>query len=146
MDRKMVFGLRSWGNRAIFVLASLVVMTVFMGTGNAAFADTYHVWEKVEIVLHAEKSYKNPYKEAQVWVDLKGPGLNKRCYGFWDGDDTFRVRVLATAPGTWTWTSGSNQSDSGLNGKTGKFTAISWSEAEKKQNSCRRGMIKPSQK
>ncbi len=60
MDRKMVFGLMTLGGRAIFVLASLVVMTVFMGIGNAAFADAYYVWEKVEITLHAEKSYENP--------------------------------------------------------------------------------------
>jgi len=38
-----------------------------------------------------------------VWVDLKGPGFNKRCYGFWDGGKTFRIRITATAPGTWTW-------------------------------------------
>ena len=144
MDRKKVFGLMAWGGRAIFVLASLIVMTGFMVSGNTAFADTYHVWEKVEITLHAEKSYKNPYKETEVWVDLKGPGLNKRCYGFWDGDDTFRVRILATAPGTWTWSSGSNQSDPGLNGVTGTFSALGWAEPEKEQNPCRRGMVRPS--
>ena len=34
-----------------------------------------------------------------MWVDLQGPGFERRCYGFWDGGDVFRVRVLATAPG-----------------------------------------------
>jgi hypothetical protein len=102
------------------------------------------VWEKVEIALQASRSYQNPYTEVEVWVDLKGPGFDKRCYGFWDGGKTFRVRVLAISPGTWTWTSGSNQSDSGLNGKTGKFTATAWHEAEVVKNPCRRGMIKAS--
>jgi len=135
----------SWSSyRAVFLLTSFVVDTVLLGTFNGVLADTYHVWEKVEITLHAQKSYKNPYKETQVWVDLKGAGLNKRCYGFWDGDDTFRVRVLATAPGTWTWSSGSNQSDPGLNGVTGTFSALGWAEPEKEQNPCRRGMVKPS--
>lgn len=143
MKRNPISQLRSLSYRPAFLLTSFVVGTVFFGIFNTIFADTYHVWEKVEITLHAQQSYKNPYKETQVWVDLKGPGFNKRCYGFWDGDDIFRVRVLATAPGTWRWSSGSNQSDSGLNGKTGKFTAISWSEPEKEQNPCRRGMIKP---
>ena len=135
----------SWSSyRALFLSTSLVVSAVLGGTFNGVLADTYHVWEKVEITLHAEKSYKNPYKETEVWVDLKGPGFNKRCYGFWDGDDTFRVRVLATAPGTWTWSSGSNQSDPGLNGVTGTFSALGWAEPEKEQNPCRRGMVKPS--
>jgi hypothetical protein len=144
MDRKKVFGLMAWGGRAIFVLASLVVMTGFMVTGNTVFADTYHVWEKVEITLHAEKSYENPYTEVEVWADLTGPGFSRRCYGFWDGDNTFRVRILATAAGQWKWTSGSNQSDPGLNGITGTFSAIEWTKSQKQQNLCRRGMIKPS--
>jgi hypothetical protein len=102
------------------------------------------VWEKVEITFHAEKSYENPYKEVEVWVDLKGPGFDKRCYGFWDGDDVFRVRVLASAPGTWNWRSGSNKKDRGLNSKRGSFEAVEWSEVQKEKNPCRRGMIKTS--
>jgi len=111
---------------------------------GTALAESHHVWEKVEITLHANSSYENPYTDVEVWVDLKGPGFDKRCYGFWDGGTTFRARVLATAPGTWTWRSGSSQSDSGLNGKTGKFTATAWSQVQLEENSCRRGMIKAS--
>ena len=103
-----------------------------------------HVWEKVEIVLRAQNTYANPYRDAKVWVDLKGPNFNRRCYGFWDGGNTFRVRVLATAPGSWTWISGSEPADPGLTGKKGNFDAIAWSEADKAANPCRRGMIRPS--
>jgi len=103
-----------------------------------------HVWEKVEITLRAENSYENAYRDVIVWVDLKGPGFSKRCYGFWDGGDTFRVRVLGTAAGVWTWRSGSNQRDSGLNGKIGSFTAVAWAEEDKQANPCRRGMVKSS--
>ena len=122
------------------VLVSALLLIVCGPT----FAETHHVWEKVEITLQANKSYKNPYTDVQVWVDLEGPGFDRRCYGFWDGGKTFRVRVLATTPGTWTWRSGSNKSDAGLNAKTGKFTAAAWSEAEVNKNPCRRGMIKAS--
>jgi hypothetical protein len=110
---------------------------------GSCFADSCHVWEKVEIPLRAEKSYENPYTEVQVWVDLEGPDFRKRCYGFWDGGSTFRVRVLATAPGTWHYTSGSNQDDKGLNGVRVTFEAATWTEAEKQENPCRRGMIRP---
>ncbi|MCX7012815.1 MAG: DUF5060 domain-containing protein [Candidatus Sumerlaeota bacterium] len=101
-----------------------------------------HVWEKQEIVLEAEKAYANPYTDAQVWVDLKGPEFDKRVYGFWDGDRVFRVRFVATAPGEWRWTSGSTPPDAGLAGKTGEFTAIDWTEEEKRENPNRRGFLR----
>lgn len=113
---------------------------------SAAFAAStvppVHLWEKQEITLTAAKDFPNPYMDATVWVDLTGPNFKKRVYGFWDGGRTFRVRVVATEPGDWTWTSGSSPSDDGLSGKTGSFTAIDWTEEEKQQNPLRRGFIR----
>jgi hypothetical protein len=125
-----------------FVLFTVVAL--LFGAISTGFAGTVHLWEKVEITLHSEKYYENPYTQVEVWIDLEGPEFAKRCYGFWDGDDVFRVCVLAVAPGLWKWRSGSNQTDPGLNGKSGEFTAVAWSEAEKQENPCRRGMIKAS--
>jgi hypothetical protein len=102
-----------------------------------------HVWEKQELSFASARSWTNPYIDATVWVDLTGPNFKKRVYGFWDGGQAFKVRVLATAPGTWTWRSGSTPSDPGLAGKTGTFTAIDWTEAEKLQNPLRRGLLRP---
>jgi hypothetical protein len=104
---------------------------------------TTHTWEKLEITLHAQNQHDSPYTEVEVWLDLKGPGVARRAYGFWDGGDTYRVRVLATAPGLWQWSSGSNQADAGLNGQSGQFTAVEWTEGEKAANPCRRGMLRP---
>lgn len=103
-----------------------------------------HVWELQEIELRSSRTYANPYVDVECWVELRGPGFSKRVYGFWDGGDVFRVRLVATAPGPWSWTSGSNQSaDAGLNGKTGAFTARDWTEEEKRQNANRRGFLQP---
>jgi len=113
-------------------------------TQASASVKTCHVWEKVEIVLVTQGRYENPYTDVTVWVDLKGPGFTKRCYGFWDGGDTFRVRVTAPAPGTWAWKSGSKPADPSLEGVSGSFTAAEWTEAEKAENPSRRGMIRPS--
>jgi hypothetical protein len=107
-------------------------------------AGAVHTWQKVEVTLTAQKTYDNPYTAVEVWVDLQGPEFNKRCYGFWDGGGTFKVRVLATKPGTWRWVSHSNQEDSGLNGKQGTFQALAWTEAEESENPLRRGMVVPS--
>ena len=109
--------------KALFALA----LAAFTIPANAAV----HVWEKQELTLTSARSFPNPYTDVTVWVDLTGPNFKKRVYGFWDGGQTFRVRVLATAPGTWTWRSGSNPPDEGLAGKTGSFAATDWTEAEK---------------
>jgi hypothetical protein len=120
---------------AIFLLASCSALTAQMAA---------HVWEVQEIELRASQPYANPYADVECWVDLKGPGFAHRVYGFWDGGNVFRARVVATAPGAWSWTSGSNQpADTGLNGKSGAFTARDWTEAEKQANPTRRGFLRP---
>src|SRR6516225_392060 len=125
-------------------MKALIVATLVLAVRDAsAAASKVHVWEKVELTLQAWQTYTNPYTAVQVWVDLKGPHFVKRCYGFWDGGNVFRVRVLATVPGKWSWRSGSNQNDSGLNGHKGDFDAVAWSEAEKAANETRRGFIRP---
>jgi len=101
-----------WHRCAPLVLAGLIW---FASSAHGAL----HPWEKVEIVLTAARDYPNPYVDVEVWVELSGPGFTKRCYGFWDGGRIYRVRVVATGPGQWTWRSGSNQDDPGLSGKTG---------------------------
>ena len=118
------------------------VMFAILPVAGAGAAGPVGVWTKVEITLQVDKAYDNPYKDVEVWVDLTGPDFEKRCYGFWDGGKTFRVRVMATAPGSWTWRSGASKSDSGLAGVTGRFKALAWTEAQKAQNPCRRGMIR----
>jgi hypothetical protein len=103
-----------------------------------------HVWEMQEMTFTANTSYNNPYTDVKIWVDLSGPGFNKKVYGFWDGGNVFHVRVIATKPGVWKWKSASNTTDSGLNNKTGSFTAIKWNEQEKNENPLRRGFIQSS--
>ena len=109
---------------------------------DSASIDTVNVWDKVEVTLVAARRYANPYTEVVVWVDLEGPGFERRVYGFWDGGNTFRVRLLATQPGVWSWTSGSNQDDAGLSGHHGRFIAEAWSEEELAANPCRRGIVR----
>jgi hypothetical protein len=106
-------------------------------------AAAVHVWEKQEITLTSKVSFANPYTDAVVWVDLDGPELHKRVYGFWDGGQTFRVRVVATSPGVWRWRSGSRPADKGLSGKSGAFTAVAWTEQEKRANPLLHGFIRP---
>ncbi len=128
-------------NPARFFLLLFCILAVRPGVLHAERA-TYRLWQKIEVTLQARNAYESPYEEVSVWLDLVGPDFRKRCYGFWDGGRTFRVRVLATRPGGWTWVSGSNQTDAGLNRRKGEFEAVAWSKAELAGNSCRRGMAR----
>ena len=112
------------------------------GCATAVPIPSVHVWEKHEITLESSRDWPNAYKDVTVWVDLSGPGFEKRVYGFWDGARTFRVRVAATAPGAWRWRSGSEPADAGLSGKTGTFSAIEWTAEEKKAHPLRHGFLR----
>lgn len=104
-----------------------------------------HVWEMQELSFTAENSYENPYVDLTMWIDLSGPGFSKKVYGFWDGGNAFRVRFVATQPGEWSWRSGSSSTDPGLTGKTGRLSAIDWTEEEKNENPLRRGFLRSSE-
>jgi hypothetical protein len=122
----------------LFQRAALLLLLVLAPT--LAGAKPVHVWEKQELTFTASKDVANPYTDVTLWVDFDGPNFHKRVYGFWDGGRTYRVRLLATAPGKWTWRSGSTPAI-GIAGKSGGFTAVDWTEAEKRANPLRRGMI-----
>jgi len=49
---------------------------------------------------------------------------------------------VATEPGLWKWASGSNPPDTGLDDKTGSFTAVDWSEKELQENPLRHGFLR----
>jgi hypothetical protein len=132
-------------NLLSFCIIFLLIVNVPLNTLNAGGSSDIHVWEVKEVTLKAEKEYGNCFTDVTCWIELKGPNFSKRIYGFWDGSNRFVVRMVATAPGKWQWTSGSNQpDDKGLNGLSGEFNAVNWTKKEKLRNPNRRGFIRPS--
>ncbi|MBV8828627.1 MAG: DUF4038 domain-containing protein [Acidobacteriaceae bacterium] len=132
--------------RRLHSIAALVItnIVVIASSGTAILAQEVRVWQKQELTFTSERPFQNPYTDVRIWVDLKGPGFDRRVYGFWDGGNTFRVRVLATTPGRWTWASGSEPRTPGLSDKAGAFVARDWTEAEQQANPLRRGFLRPS--
>ncbi len=124
------------------LLKQLMFVLAFAVSPILAAQNVVHVWEKQELTFTAANSYKNAYTDITIWVDLVGPGFNKRVYGFWDGGQVFHLRLVATQPGTWTWKSGSNPEDPGLAGKSGSFKVIDWTDIEKNKNPLRHGFIR----
>jgi hypothetical protein len=127
---------------SIFCIFSIAGISCTRNTTNG---EKHHPWEMVEITLLAGKEYSNPYTDVTCWVELEGPGFSKRVYGFWDGGNVFKVRVVATNPGKWHWKSSSDKpDDNGLNNKQGEFDAIAWPDKDLTQNPNRHGFIRPS--
>ena len=104
--------------------------------------ETVKVWKTVEIKFESQIDYRNPYTEVELWIQLTGPHFNEKIWGFWDGSKTFKVRFVANEPGEWSWVSHSNVNDSGLEGHSGRLTAITWTNDEISQNPNRRGFIR----
>jgi Protein of unknown function (DUF4038)/Domain of unknown function (DUF5060) len=134
---------RRFLQRSIFLSAAAALAHREASAAAPSATREIHTWEKQELTFTSSRTFANPYTDVVVWVELTGPGFHKRVYGFWDSGRTFRVRLLATAPGEWKWRSGSEPADNGLSGHSGAFHAIEWTEAEKQQNTLRRGFLRP---
>src|SRR6516162_7801625 len=128
----------------MIAIRCLVIMAMSAGTAWSSPVSVTHVWEKKELTFTSTRVWNNPYVEVTFWVDLAGSGFQKRVFGFWDGERTFRVRLLAPGAGEWKWRSGSNPPDPGLSGLRGEFRAIDWGEDEKRTNPLRRGFLRAS--
>ena len=125
----------------VITIRCLLIVGMSAATAWSLPPSVVHVWEKKELKFTSTRSWNNPYVEVTIWVDLAGPGFQKRVFGFWDGERTFRVRILAPTAGEWKWQRGWNPPDPGLSGLHGEFRAIDWNEEEKRANPLRRGFV-----
>src|SRR5687767_3603002 len=131
--------------RIFRITGVLAMLCITLWSRAALVSGEVHVWETQEIILEASRDYPNAYSEVDCWIELSGPGFERRVYGFWDGGRVFRVRFVATSAGEWTWRTGSNRpQDRGLNSGEGRLRAVNWSEAEKSENANRRGFVRAS--
>ncbi|MGB7934168.1 MAG: DUF4038 domain-containing protein [Gammaproteobacteria bacterium] len=135
LRKKLCFSCPLLGKNASRKIGVLVL--TFLAAGLAAVPDlkaatNVPVYGVFELTLTASGSYSNPYLKMPgdnsspgfVTATFSGPGNRKiNLDGFWDGGKTWKVRMAPTVAGTWSyWTS---SADSGLNGKTGSFNAVS---------------------
>ena len=84
-------------------------------------------WSPVELTLHSQRDYANPYLDVSLYADFIGPsGQVIRRPAFWDGGRVWRVRFAPpTCEGRWTWRSVcSDPTDAGLEGQTGALISI----------------------
>ncbi|UZR97360.1 DUF4038 domain-containing protein [Chondrinema litorale] len=86
-------------------------------------------WSTYEITLTSEGDYKNPYTDVEVWAVFENQDKETlKRPAFWDGDKTWKLRFAPPdSNAVWTWqTFASNETDKGLNGKTGKIQSVAY--------------------
>jgi Domain of unknown function (DUF5060)/Protein of unknown function (DUF4038) len=124
--------MRNHGNRRDFMklmtasaLAPAFAESVGISKGGSSMAMGFkprvEKWGIQEISLKSSKSYSNPFADVRLECEFKPAhqGHSVDAAGFYDGDNTWKVRLMPTAEGEWTYRTKSNDSD--LNGKTGSF-------------------------
>ena len=69
-------------------------------------------WRTVDITVHTDKTYSNPFTDVDVFGVFTGPGGERlKLLAFWDGDGNWVIRFAPTAVGTWNYTVESTDAD-----------------------------------
>ncbi|WP_211341794.1 DUF5060 domain-containing protein [Ulvibacterium marinum] len=75
-------------------------------------------WDIFEIELKGPKT-ENPFTEIWVQAEFQFKNFRYHVDGFYDGDQTYKIRFMPEHVGKWTYVIKSNSPE--MNGKTGKF-------------------------
>ncbi|MFF2315192.1 DUF5605 domain-containing protein [Arthrobacter sp. NPDC058097] len=89
-------------------------------SARASFPATAAKWAAFEIELKGP-NHGNPFTDVELTADFSSNGAGLRVPGFYDGDGTYRIRLLVPESGQWNFTTASNARS--LNGISGSFEA-----------------------
>ncbi len=89
---------------------------------SLAAAPAVGLYEIHEAVFEAAAQPPNPYTAIRAAAHVFAPDRVRTIPLFWDGGKTWKLRLSPDAPGVWSYRIESN--DAGLDGKTGRFTAV----------------------
>jgi hypothetical protein len=90
------------------------------GSARADFAANCRKWQRYEIALQGP-SHGNPFTDVDLAANFTSNGKTLTVPGFYDGDGTYRIRLLVPAEGEWSFATRSNATS--LDAITGTFTA-----------------------
>ena len=102
--------------------AGMTSLVAFKEVNNLGTVPMYSVYE-IELNSTQATAYDNPFTDIDVTATFTGPsGQIRTAVGFYDGDDTWRVRFSCDELGTWTYeTAATDTSNAGLTGRTGSL-------------------------
>jgi len=103
---------------------AIVAAALFLGLVRSAFCAGVSVprWEPYDFAFTASVTMEKPFQVA-FSAEVTGPdGAKFTLPGFYDGDDTWKIRISATADGAWSLVTHSDVAE--LDGKSGAFTCV----------------------
>lgn len=84
-------------------------------------------WRAVELSFESEKTYADPFGDVTLDLLLYGNGTLYTVPGFWDGGNTWRVRFVCPAAGTWQCrTVCSDETNAALHGRTAEVNCTEY--------------------
>lgn len=78
-------------------------------------------WGRFELTINQQHKGNN-FTDVQLQATFTGPDTSYTVNGFYDGDNTFKIRFMPQQTGAWHFTTKSNVA--GLNNKKGSFECI----------------------
>ena len=97
-------------------------------SGDAEKSLSAETWRAVELSFESEKSYDDPFSDVTLDLLLFGNGKLYTIPGFWDGGNTWRVRFVCPAAGTWQCkTVCSDETNGSLNDRTATVDCSAYS-------------------
>jgi len=99
------------------VLLSLLFLFVI----QSLYSQKTEQWDRFEITLNSNQN-GNSFKDAKLSATFVSKDTTYTVAGFYDGDNTFRIRFMPQQTGTWSYTTKSNIP--ALNNKKGTFECI----------------------
>jgi hypothetical protein len=109
----------------VLLVLQLVCLQLF---GQPRPTTTVFIWQPWEQTFTSRVRYAKPYQEVSLSVTFSNStGASFSSPGFWDADQTFKIRAAFPEAGVWTWkTTCSDPKNRGLHGQTGQVTVTAY--------------------
>ena len=97
----------------------ITVVILFCFAGQMSGQEKVECWKRFELAFDQVKK-NNPF-DVQLSATFTCGGEKKTVHGFYDGNDTYRIRFMPTVPGEWKYVTVSSVSS--MNARKGEFIA-----------------------
>lgn len=128
LGNKTRLTLGTYGKVILILMLSMFAASSAKGADEPDDTAQVPLWTVHQITLHAAKNHPDPFA-LDLRATFVGPdGRQITIPGFWDGQDTWKLRFSPPTTGVWTWkTTCPDPADAGLHKRTGKLQAVAYS-------------------
>ncbi len=102
---------------------TISLLTCGQGLAQASIGSAQvEQWGVEEVSVQSQEHYDNPFEDVQLRARFTSGGQTIQVSGFYDGNQTWRVRFMPEKLGKWTFTTVSN--DPHLKDQSGSFVVV----------------------